>query len=178
MRRTLISLALAAIVILTGCHSTESTPTPQPSQTTATPQVTASTPTPPACESLDATEAIMDGFNQMTPPFANDPEPMDLGWFNPLEWEPELAQTFDTCAPLEAIDLHVEGATAGSPRAVMLFHEGEFLGTATLENYPMIEVSKVDDKTIRVTYRYPSDFPITPHSTSTAGASITNVSTL
>lgn len=72
-------------------------------------------------------------------------------------WAPTMAgtSTYDPCAPLSWITVVIEGATVSSPNHIMLFHRGEFLGTATKIAYGFTpKVERIDDGTIQVTYRY------------------------
>ncbi|WP_159718672.1 LppP/LprE family lipoprotein [Actinomyces marmotae] len=91
-----------------------------------------------------------------------------------MNWSPGEADlsTYDRCAPLSWVTLPVHGATASSPYQIMLFHHGEYVGTASLESYgfkPAVE--RIDDATIQATYTWPKD------GESNAGASGRSVST-
>ncbi|QKD80313.1 LppP/LprE family lipoprotein [Actinomyces marmotae] len=91
-----------------------------------------------------------------------------------MNWSPGEADlsTYDRCAPLSWVTLPVHGATASSPYQIMLFHHGEYVGTASLKSYgfkPAVE--RIDDATIQATYTWPKD------GESNAGASGRSVST-
>ena len=59
---------------------------------------------------------------------------------------------------LSWITVTLEGATASSPYHILLFHNGEYLGTATAKAYGFSpKVSRVDDSEIAVTYRWPKE---------------------
>ncbi len=50
----------------------------------------------------------------------------------------------------------VVDGTASSPVAILLFHDGTYLGTATKEQYPFVpQVTRESAGAIRVEYRYP-----------------------
>lgn len=72
-------------------------------------------------------------------------------------WRP-FDSNFDPCADLSWITVTLEGATASSPYHILLFHNGEYLGTATAKAYGFSpKVSRVDDSEIAVTYRWPKE---------------------
>lgn len=72
-------------------------------------------------------------------------------------WRPS-ASNYDPCASLSWITVTLEGATASSPYHILLFHNGEYLGTATAKAYGFSpKVSRVDDSEIAVTYRWPME---------------------
>lgn len=65
---------------------------------------------------------------------------------------------FDPCTGLTQIVATVVDATASSPYTILLFHDGEWLGTATKESYPFTPViERVDPDEIRVVYAYLQD---------------------
>lgn len=73
-------------------------------------------------------------------------------------WDASRATTalFDPCAALSSVVVPIEGATASSPYAILLFHDGRYLGTATKEQYGFFpQTSRTSDATIAVTYTYP-----------------------
>jgi hypothetical protein len=89
-------------------------------------------------------------------------EPYDIGGTDypwSLDDESTIAaaeETFDPCAELSSITVTVEGGTVSSPSHIMLFHHGDYLGTASSEAYgfwPSTE--RLDDGSIQVTYTYP-----------------------
>ncbi|PZF22123.1 LppP/LprE family lipoprotein, partial [Curtobacterium sp. MCLR17_045] len=62
---------------------------------------------------------------------------------------------YDACAPLSWSVVAPEFGTAGSPYAILLFHEGRYLGTATAQQYafePTVE--RQSDSAVTVTYRF------------------------
>ncbi|MEV5833354.1 LppP/LprE family lipoprotein [Nocardia sp. NPDC052112] len=78
--------------------------------------------------------------------------------------------TFDPCVTLSAVIITVEGATGSSPNQVLLFHKGEFVGTATRESFGFtsLDPGRTTDDTVAVTYKTPgscnacSDGTLTP----------------
>lgn len=84
------------------------------------------------------------------------------------EWGPSLPQDggldpqleyadttgYDPCAELSWIVVPY-GGTASSGNAVMLFHHGEYLGTATAEPQAFTpSIERINDSSIAITYRY------------------------
>lgn len=75
------------------------------------------------------------------------------GW----AWSTEYAsvEDYDPCAALSWIVLPIEGGTASSPYQIMLFHQGQYIGTATARAHGFAPtVTRIDDSTIRVTWRW------------------------
>ena len=97
---------------------------------------------PESCEDIDADEAYQSGIGTISP-------------WNGFGWGQPFSSDFDPCADLSWQLIAIEGATASSPHHIMLFHKGEYLGTATAEPYgffPTIE--RVSDAEIAVTYHW------------------------
>ncbi|WP_217640110.1 LppP/LprE family lipoprotein [Curtobacterium sp. MCBA15_009] len=156
------------VALLTGCSGGEgggdggdaATPTVTETVTAAPsddPSTPASTPTPtdspattptPTCGPADGAAAAADGIAAL-------PEPAGIAG---ARWDAANADTsgYDACAALSWSVVAPVGATAGSPYAILLFHQGRYLGTATAEQYafePIVE--RRSDDAIVVTYRYP-----------------------
>lgn len=68
-----------------------------------------------------------------------------------------MLNTYNGCADLSAIVIRTnEAATSAGPHQVMLFHRGEYVGTATYDSYGfMPTTTRIDDRTIAVTWPYP-----------------------
>lgn len=65
---------------------------------------------------------------------------------------------FDGCAALDVIPLNIYGGTGSSPTQLMFFHHGEYVGPGTPHDYAFApSIERVDDATLRVTYRYARD---------------------
>ena len=72
-------------------------------------------------------------------------------------WRPDV-DAYDPCAELSWITITLEGATGSSPYHIMLYHHGDFLGTATAEPYAFSpRIQQVNDSEIAVTYRWPRE---------------------
>ena len=98
------------------------------------------------CGDLPAEEALRENVGKLDSPKGTD-------W----TWNTKYAGTdlYDPCAELSPIVLTINGATGSSPYHIMLFHKGEYLGTATAEPQGFSpDVKQVDGKTLAVTYFY------------------------
>jgi pimeloyl-ACP methyl ester carboxylesterase len=103
------------------------------------------------CGPKPTSPVVLDAIRQL-PPY--DPGNGDL-W----EWSEELApglSNFDPCATLSGASVHIEGATGGSPMTVLLFHKGQYVGTATSEAYAKsyVDTDESTDDTVVVSYTY------------------------
>ncbi|MGP6174615.1 LppP/LprE family lipoprotein [Corynebacterium sp. A21] len=80
--------------------------------------------------------------------------------YNDWPWDTGYAiiDGYDSCVALSWIVLPIEGGTASSPYQIMLFNQGEYLGTATSEAYGFSpDVVRLDDETIEVTGHWPRE---------------------
>lgn len=77
--------------------------------------------------------------------------------------------TFDPCVTLSAVIITVQGATGSSPNQVLLFHKGEFVGTATRESYGFtsLDPGRTTDDTVGVNYKTPGSCNACSDGTST-----------
>lgn len=85
------------------------------------------------------------------------PAPTEL---SDITWDASTAEYdgYDPCAALSWSIVTVSGATASSPYAILLFHDGSYLGTATKEAYPYYpDVTRTNDSTLAITYHYRKD---------------------
>ena len=154
----LLVLVAAASVALAGCSGASSSdPTatvtrtvaasPSPS-TSSGPSTPSPTPTPtPTCGPSDGAAAA-------SAPIADLPLPAGL---ETARWDASTADTsaYDACAALSAVTVTVAHGTASSPVAVLLFHYGSYLGTATKEQYPFVpQVTRTAPDALRVDYEY------------------------
>ncbi|WP_462417081.1 LppP/LprE family lipoprotein [Kytococcus sp. Marseille-QA3725] len=100
------------------------------------------------CAQLSEQDAFLQNVDKVPPAFPDDPD---------IVWSQADGSTYHPCAGLSWITLGIRG-TASSPFQIMLFHEGEYLGT-TLAKAPGFfpDVRRVDDDTLEVTYRYPKE---------------------
>lgn len=129
----------APVAETTAAAAPTQSPTPTPTQT----------PTPtPTCADLTGEEALDRWVGDVPPP------EMLPG----ATWDPSYADVegYDPCAALSWIVLPVSGGTVSSPNHVMLFHAGEYLGTATKIPYGFWpRVVRLDDAAVEVTYTFP-----------------------
>lgn len=114
----------------------------------------ASSPTaqtaPDPCPNDSPEYAVRQAATQLPQPYSADVP-------NAPEWAVDGADTstYNGCAGLSWVSVTVAGATASSPDAIMLFSHGRYLGTASATHFGFEpEVERVDDSTLRVTYRY------------------------
>jgi hypothetical protein len=157
MRRTRTALILTTATLaalLTGCSGADGgAATPTVTETvTAPPSDAASapkpTPTPtPTCGPSSGAEAAAEGIAAL---------PLPAG-LEDAKWDAANADYsgYDACAPLSWSVVAPEFGTAGSPYAILLFHEGRYLGTATAQQYafePTVE--RQSDSAVTVTYRF------------------------
>lgn len=153
-----VALAGAAIVLLAGCAAPGAGPdggstAPTAAPATSTEEASAdgsegATDPEPACSGLTPQEAYEGSVDEVPPPF----DDMDTEWF-----APDIGlELFDDCAALSPIVITIDGGTASSPSQIMLFHHGEYVGTATETAYGFWpEAVQLDEATVEVTYRYP-----------------------
>ncbi|WP_185974046.1 LppP/LprE family lipoprotein [Curtobacterium sp. KBS0715] len=160
-RAALILTTATLAALLTGCSGADgadggaATPTvtetvtapPSDAASASTPTRTP-TPTPtPTCGPSSGAEAAADGIAAL---------PLPAG-LEDAKWDAANADYsgYDACAPLSWSVVAPEFGTAGSPYAILLFHEGRYLGTATAQQYafePTVE--RQSDSAVTVTYRF------------------------
>lgn len=155
---TIAALAMATLGF-SGCAaaaSPQATGTPPAASVT----VTATETTPPSAPESPAPEmgaACSDSTQAAAlegalPQIEAYPDFPDLPW---VAAEPDR-ETWDACAPLSYAVATLEGGTASTPNHILLFHGGEFIGTATADAYGFFpEIQQLSDTAITVTYRYP-----------------------
>lgn len=163
--RGLVPLGLASIA-LTGCStgpdgpaptrtvtqtvapSAESTSTPTPVATTPAPVQTPQPSATPTCGAADPTNAIQQAADRLGAPAGIDG----------ATWDTAAAERdgYDPCAALSWVVLRPSMSTGSSPSAILLFHDGGYLGTATKEQYSFEpDVVRTSDAALTVTYRFP-----------------------
>lgn len=75
--------------------------------------------------------------------------------WNGHEWALVDSTHFDPGAELSWQTISIKGATASSPHHIMLFHYGQYIGTATAEPYAFTpDVDQVNGSEIAVTYHW------------------------
>lgn len=111
----------------------------------SSPEEVQASPVAEVCEAGNAHAAFADNIAQV-------PQ------WNGHEWALVDSAHFDPCAELSWQTISVEGATASSPHHIMLFHYGEYIGTATAEPYAFFpSVEQVNGSEISVTYHWPQE---------------------
>lgn len=106
--------------------------------------------TSPAAEcSTDGQAEIERGISLIAPPFPGGSPNADT------PWAPRPYQAnYNTCAALSYAEITVDQATAASPEQLLLFHNGNFVGTGIKCNTAFQSVTNATDDTVFVTYRY------------------------
>ncbi|MFJ7289377.1 LppP/LprE family lipoprotein [Curtobacterium sp. NPDC098951] len=153
-----ILFAAVLAVVLAGCSGGEDAdPTATTTRTvTATPTAVAESPSSPPSSTPTPTPTCgpSSGAEAAAGPIADLPLPAGL---EDARWDAANADTagYDACAALSWVTVSVERATGSSPVAILLFHDGRYLGTATKEQYGFVpDISRTDASTIAVTYHY------------------------
>ena len=152
--RVLLVIALSAMA-LAGCGSSRSSKGDDAgadSQSTATASEAAEAT--PTCADLTGEQALKK-WGSMVPAAWSD-----LAADDPRSWDFQGApvDTYDPCAGLSWITLSIHDPALSSPRQIMLFHHGEFAGTATARPYGFApKVSRTSDDTLSVTYTWAQD---------------------
>jgi hypothetical protein len=171
-----IVLAVLALGALSGCSGGTTTPTPTVSRTVtaapSTPSATATgTPSDAATASSGAAGSGTTTASGAAAPAASCGPTSPAGQtaaaasrialptgLTDARWDVAGADTsgYDPCAALSWVLLGLDGSTGGSPWAVLLFHDGRYLGTATKEQYGFHpDVARSSASAVRVTYHYP-----------------------
>lgn len=78
------------------------------------------------------------------------------GWSwnrNPHSFDP--SSNYNPCASLSAVIITVEQATGSSPEQVLLFHNGDYVGTGTSKAYAFtsLNAAYTTDDTVAVNYK-------------------------
>lgn len=176
MRHLLIPAVLAGALLTASCQaepdilpepelsqSASSSPTSVSASVTSTVTSTSSEPRPlpenvvthgdNAAEDSEITAAPCGNGSGMEAVRANLDQLPDEQW----PWDAQWADIsgYDPCAALSWAVVPIEGGTASSPYHIMLFHQGEYLGTATAKAYGFSpKVDRTDDASLAVTYTY------------------------
>lgn len=152
-RLSLIVIGAALIALVSGCSGGGDASPTVTKTVTASPSGVATTPTStptPTCGPASGAAAAASGIAAL-------PSPAGL---DDTKWDAANADYsgYDACAALSWSVVAPEFGTAGSPYAILLFHQGRYLGTATAEQYafqPAVE--RLSDAAITVTYSYAKD---------------------
>ncbi|WP_439692608.1 LppP/LprE family lipoprotein [Curtobacterium sp. SP.BCo] len=170
----LIVAALAAA--LTGCSgggnaapTATRTVTASPSSSPTTDPTPSTSPTPSSTPTCGPTS----GQTASATAIADLPLPAGL---EDAKWSAAEADYsgYDACAPLSWVVVSVERATGSSPVAILLFHQGRYLGTATKEAYAFVpDVARTNPSTIAVTYHYAKPDEATANASGRTNATFT-----
>ncbi|SDQ58639.1 LppP/LprE lipoprotein [Curtobacterium sp. UNCCL20] len=152
-----ILFAAALAVALTGCSggTTSSAPTVTETVTASPTRAAGSDATPTPTPTPTPTCGPSDGAAAAAPAIAALPLPSGL---ESASWDAGSADVsgYDACAPLSWATVTLDHATGSSPVAILLFHQGRYLGTATKEQYAYEpDITRTTPSAIAVTYHYP-----------------------
>lgn len=174
----LLATALALSLALTGCGQKPESPvaTPKASEVAeATPEPT-ETPEEPICSDLTGPEAVLKWIGQVPPnPLEHVRGDGINGWGVGGDYDGYVDYTtYDPCAALSWVAFMTAGGSGSSDWVVMLFHGGEYVGTATEEPVDYgVKGSRLLDSVIQLNYRFPKD----GESTATASGSAVSIFT-
>lgn len=118
----------------------------------------------PTCATTSGSEALEQNLSKV---------PADSRGF---PWTADYAETegYDPCAALSWISISIEGGTASSPYQIMLFHDGQYIGTTASDGigfHP--DVVRLSDSEIQVTYMYMLDGEATAEASGRAVSTFT-----
>ena len=151
-----VALSLALATSFVGCAAEGSSPTPSsagsssPGESQGSASATGAptpTATEPACDTVDSNAVVLTAVRTL-------PAPEGL---ESAKWDESNVDTsgFDPCAELSWAVVSLEMATVSSPTAVLLFHDGSYLGTTTSEEYGFTpRVERTAPGAISVTYPF------------------------
>jgi hypothetical protein len=163
-----LTLVMLVTALVAGCATTADT---GPTATASTPPSSGSAaatpaPSPEACGPSTGQEAAAAAVAEL-------PAPAGL---EGVRWDAANADYsgYDPCAALSWSLVTLEGATASTPTAVLLFHSGAYLGTATEKAYGFTPaVERTADDAISVTYRFPQGMESNAEASGSAVATFT-----
>lgn len=157
-----LAFVVLAVALTAGCASTPADtgggtsasagPTAEPPVPASPSPVPTSAPTadpaPGACGPASGQEAAAAGIAALPAPAGLEGVPWDAANAD--------YSGYDPCAALSWSLVTLEGGTVSTPTAVLLFHGGVYLGTATATAYGFTPaVERTADDAISVTYRFP-----------------------
>ncbi|PPJ26965.1 hypothetical protein C5E45_22330 [Nocardia nova] len=98
--------------------------------------------------------------------------PYDAGGGLTWAWNdnpPALRGTYNRCSTLSVVVVTIQGATASSPEHALLFHKGDYVGTATpkAQAFTTIDTGADTDDTVVLTYKTPGSCNACPDGSST-----------
>ncbi|MEV2226516.1 LppP/LprE family lipoprotein [Nocardia vinacea] len=129
-------------------------------------------PTPSVVTTSSAAPTAKCGVDLNAPVIGSAIATLPVDQLTKVPWSTDPAGfegTFDPCVTLSAVIIAVEGATGSSPNHVLLFHKGEFVGTATHESlgFTSLDPGRTTDDTVGVTYKTPGSCNACPDGTLT-----------
>lgn len=98
--------------------------------------------------------------------------PYDAGGGVTWAWNdnpPALRGTYNRCSTLSVVVVTIQGATASSPEHALLFHRGDYVGTATpkAQAFTTVDTRTGTDDTVVLTYKTPGSCNACPDGTYT-----------
>jgi hypothetical protein len=184
-RSATILLLAAAAVTVSGCSggtsSGEAAGTASPAASSpasaTTPPPVMSSPSPPPTSAAPSSPSSTCGPSTGEAAAADAIAALALpSGLESAKWDAAGADYsgYDPCAALSWSVVSLEMATGSSPCAILLFHEGTSLGTATKVQYGFVpQVERTAPGAILVTYRYLKDGEATADASGRAAATFT-----
>lgn len=160
--------AVALIGALSGCGG--DSPGEDPASTPSSAESASEESAEQSCSGLTAQEAVDEWISEI-PPDRSEDRPRHWDWETDLHGD---SRGYDECAALSWIDIGIVSPTGSSPKHVMLFHNGEFVMTATVDPegfIPSIE-RKADDE-VGITFGYLKPGEITADASGEAASTYT-----
>lgn len=144
--------ALVAVVVIgaVAAYVAKRADAPQPAVESPQ-QATAAAPTSPA-DNAPTGPCGPDQAAALTAALAKVPPDRKTG----KQWDPRvLSGNYDPCADLSGLVVTVRDATRSAPNLALLFHRGDFVGTATPNAYSFTELDAPasNGNTVVLTYR-------------------------
>lgn len=120
------------------------------------PTLAGDAPKPAANDKKDATPACGKNYG----PEAAAKGIATLEPFLDRTWIARTAPGYDPCQPLSYIIVGIDGATVSSPYHIMLYHYGEYLGTATAKPQgfgPLVDQTSSHSIAVEYKFAYPDE---------------------
>ncbi|MFC4602450.1 LppP/LprE family lipoprotein [Rhodococcus kronopolitis] len=165
MRTPTVTVTVCAALIavaVTACGNDTEPPPPapaaaRPSETRATESVPSTTQSTPATE--DAGDTVSGQGRCLDPDSVGVRDAVAGLDQTPYGWVVGAASEdpLGSCPDLSWAVADVQAGTASSPRHVLFFHDGRYLGTATAEPYAFTHVAGTTGSTVTVEYRWLAD---------------------
>jgi hypothetical protein len=170
-------VAGVALAALTGCGQGTENASATPSSTAPA----AVSPTPVDHTTHETTAATTNSGSADCTTDLSAPEirravatlpPYDAGDGITWAWNdnpPALRGTYNRCSTLSVVVVTIQGATASSPEHALLFHRGDYVGTATpkAQAFTTVDTRAGTDDTVVLTYKTPGSCNACPDGTYT-----------